>query len=404
MSGSDVTAATRGEATPPVVNMGGPVAGVHAARVPLLRSALLSRQAAMTGIAGLIFLYLALDADHFLELQNLIQVAQEMAYVAIAAVGMTYLFIAGEFDLSVGSLLSAAQVLFGWLIITHHMNPWLAALVTLAFGVLVGGVNGGVSVYFGVPSMVTTLGMLSLLSGAALVVTGEFPIDMSQAPNSGVYRLVGGQIGSGNDGVPSVIIWMVGICFVGGFVLRKTRFGYNVFASGGNVRAARAMGINTSRVKLKCFMLVSVLTSFVAIADVGWLRNASPIAGTNYLFTVMGAVILGGISATGGEGSVYGSFIGAFILSLLVDGLVLLGVNGDYNTVVTGAIIIIAGMLTVGMRRYGARGARPAARGGWLTRAALPFSGRRRAAAAAAAADVPGFAVPGVAPSPTDQT
>ena len=398
MSGSDVTAATHGGASTPPVQTDGQLAGVHVGRRSLLRSALLSRQAAMTAIAGLIFAYLALDANHFLEIQNLLQVAQEMAYVAIAAVGMTYLFICGEFDLSVGSLLSAAQVLFGWLIITHHLNPWLAALVTLAFGALVGGVNGGVSVYFGVPSMVTTLGMLSLLAGAALVVTGEFPIDMSQAPNSGLYRLVGGQIGKGTDGVPSVILWMIGICAVGGFVLRNTRFGYNVFASGGNVRAARAMGINTSRVKLRCFMLVSVLTSFVAIADVGWLRNASPIAGTNYLFTVMGAVILGGISATGGEGSVYGSVIGALILSLLVDGLVLLGVNGDYNTVVTGGIIIIAGMLTVGMRRYGSRANRPAS-GGLLTRARSSVGGWR----SASTADVPGFAVSGVEPSTPDQ-
>ncbi len=146
---------------------------------------------------------------------------------------------------------------------------------------------------------------------------------------------------------------MIGIGIVGSFVLRKTRFGYNVFAVGGNAKAARAMGIRTGRVKTACFMIAAVLSAFASIAQVAWLRNADPIAGVDFLFEVMGAVILGGIAVTGGEGSVYGTFVGAFILAVLLDGLVLRGVSGDYNTVFEGAIIIVAGILDVTVRRQG---------------------------------------------------
>ena len=151
---------------------------------------------------------------------------------------------------------------------------------------------------------------------------------------------------------------MIGIGIVGSLVLRKTRFGYNVFAVGGNARAARAMGIRTGRVKTACFMIAAVLSGFASIAQVAWLRNADPIAGVDFLFEVMGAVILGGIAVTGGEGSVYGTFVGAFILAVLLDGLVLRGVSGDYNTVFEGAIIIVAGILDVTVRRQGAGGSR----------------------------------------------
>jgi ribose transport system permease protein len=327
---------------------------VSGRRVPLgLARLVLTRQASMTLVAALMFAIFAVSAPHFLERQNVIEIARQMSFVTIAAVGMTYLFIVGEFDLSVGSVLSLSEVLMAWLIKEHGLSPWTSAVAVLGFGVVVGLVNGGVSAFFKVPSLVVTLGMLSLLAGAALVITGEFPIDLSSSHSSSLYRIVAGNLGSGVNGVPVEIFWMIGIGIVGAIVLRMTRFGYNVFSTGGNERAARAMGINTTRVKIGAFVVVGVLTAFVAIVQVSWLRNASPISGTNYLFQVMGAVILGGISVTGGEGSVYGAFIGAFILATLLDGLVLIGVNGDYNQVLIGGIIVVAGLLDVGMRRYG---------------------------------------------------
>jgi ribose transport system permease protein len=321
-----------------------------------LRRVLVSRQAGMSAIALAIFIWLSAAAPHFLHLSNLTGIGLEMAFVAIPAVGMTYLFISGEFDLSAGSVLSMAGVLFGLLIVNEHMNAWVAAMVVLGFGALVGIINGGVTVWFRVPSMITTLGMLSLLGGTALVVTGEFPVNLTNVPHSSLYGFVSGSIGSGASAVPVEILWMLGVVLVGIFVLRKTRFGYNVFSSGGNARAARAMGVNTGRVKIICFVLVGVLTSFVAISQTSWVQSASPVAGAStYLFQVMGAVILGGIAPTGGEGSVYGTVVGAFILAALADGFVLLGVSGDYNTVFAGAVIIIAGILDVATRSYVAK-------------------------------------------------
>jgi ribose transport system permease protein len=327
---------------------------VEVERVPLnLRRLLVNRQAGMTVVAAVIFLYFVITAPHFLERTNLIEIGREMSFVAIAGVGMTYLFIVAEFDLSIGSILSLTGVTFGWLIVNHGASPWLAAVAALALGAVIGGINGGVTTMFNVPSLVVTLGMFSLAAGAALVLTGEFPISLTNAPNSELYALIGGTVGNSYSGIPAGIFWMIGIGLVGAFVLRKTRFGYKVFAVGGNAKAARAMGIRTGRVKTACFVIAAVLSAFASIAQIAWLRNADPTAGVDFLFEVMGAVILGGISVTGGEGSVYGTFVGAFILSVLLDGLVLRGVSGDYNTVFEGLIIIIAGILDVTIRRQG---------------------------------------------------
>jgi ribose transport system permease protein len=329
-------------------------AKVKVERVPLsLRSLLLNRQAGMTLVAAAIFIYFAMTAPHFLKTTNLIEIGREMSFVAIAGVGMTYLFIVAEFDLSIGSIFSLTGVVFGWLIVNHNWSPWLAALMTLVFAAFIGMINGGVTTYFKVPSLVVTLGMFSLAAGVALVITGEFPISLTNEPNNGLYSLIGGTVGSASKGIPAGIFWMIGIGIVGSLVLRRTRFGYNVFAVGGNARAARAMGIRTGRVKTACFIIAAVLSALASIAQVAWLRNADPIAGVDFLFEVMGAVILGGIAVTGGEGSVYGTFVGAFILAVLLDGLVLRGVSGDYNTVFEGAIIIVAGILDVTVRRQG---------------------------------------------------
>lgn len=329
-------------------------AKVKVERVPLtIRGLLVNRQAGMTVVAAVIFLYFALSAHNFLRATNLIEIGREMSFVAIAGVGMTYLFIVAEFDLSIGSIFSLTGVIFGWLIVNHGWDPWLAAVMTLVCAAVIGLVNGGVTTYFKVPSLVVTLGMFSLAAGLALVITGEFPISLANEPNNGLYSLIGGTVGSASNGVPAGIFWMLGIGVVAALILRRTRFGYNVFATGGNAKAARSMGIRTGRIKTACFIIAALLSGFASIAQVAWLRNADPIAGVDFLFEVMGAVILGGIAVTGGEGSVYGTFVGAFILSVLLDGLVLRGVSGDYNTVFEGAIIIIAGIIDITVRRHG---------------------------------------------------
>lgn len=319
----------------------------------LLKRALLSQQASMTVVAAALFAYFAISAPHFLYQSTLLEIGRDMSFVFIAAVGMTFLFIVGEFDLSVGSVLSFAQVFFAWLILRHGLSPWVSAVIVLAIGALIGVVNGGVSTLFRVPSLVTTLGMLSLLSGVALVMTGEFPFDLSSTPNSGLFSLVSGTIGSSSTGIPAEIPWMLGIGVVGTFVLRRTKFGYNVFSSGGNPKAARAMGIRTGRVKVLCFVILGALTAFVGIMEAAWFRQGSPVGGDLFLFQVMGAVILGGISISGGDGSIYGTFVGAFLLAELNDGLVLRGVSGDYTTVFTGGIIVFAGILNEFVRRSG---------------------------------------------------
>jgi ribose transport system permease protein len=306
-------------------------------------------------LAAAVALFVALSLarpETFFTEDNILRVAMQISLLTILATGMTYLFIAGELDLSIGSLYGLGAILMASFIVDYGIAPWGAAALVLALGLVVGIFNGFVTTVLGVPSFIVTLGMLSLLRGITLVLSGAFPIDFSSGYSSSLFSLVAGHVGD----VPAQVFWMLGIGLVGALVLKLTRFGYHVYATGGNPRAARAMGIDTRRVKVACFVLTALLTALVAVIQGGWLRSGDPTTGIGFELNVIGAVIIGGVALTGGEGSVYGTLVGAAILGMLSNGIVLLGVNGNWNQIFIGAIIVAAGSLDVGLRRVGGLG------------------------------------------------
>jgi ribose transport system permease protein len=312
-----------------------------------LVSAQLLRQAGITAVAAVLFLFFSLTAAHFDDIGNILDTGRGIAFTTIVGVGMTYLFIAGEFDISVGSNYGLATIVMGLLVSEHGIAPWPAAALVLVVGAGIGLFNGLVTTIVGVPSFIVTLGMYSALRGAALVLSGSFPINFPENLSSSFFAVASGSV----FGVPAQLLWMFGVLIVGGFTLRLTRFGYHVYATGGNVAAARASGISTRRIKISCFILTGLTCAFIGVLQTGWFRTASPTTGGGFELQVIGAVIIGGVALTGGEGSVYGTFIGATILGMLSDGIVLLGVDGNYTQIVIGCIIILAASLDVALRR-----------------------------------------------------
>src|SRR5262249_20628058 len=151
----------------------------------------------------IIFLFFAIKANHFLSLSNILDIARATAFIGIVAVAWTYLLIAGELDLSVGSIYGFGTILLGWLIAGIGLNPWLAAALILAYGIVVGLVNGIITVYIGVRAFVVTLGMLSVLRGSALAVSGNFPISYPRDMQSAFFSIGGGSLW----GVPAQAIW-----------------------------------------------------------------------------------------------------------------------------------------------------------------------------------------------------
>jgi ribose/xylose/arabinose/galactoside ABC-type transport system permease subunit len=332
-------------------NPAAPVAEEATSLATWSREVLLTRQAAMTVVAIAIFVFFSIEANNFLTLGNVLDIARATAFIGIVAVAWTYLLIAGELDLSVGSIYGLGTILMGWLVATMGLSPWIAALIILGYGILVGLVNGIITVYVGVRAFVVTLGMLSLLRGAALAISGNFPISYPRDLKSSFFAVGGGTLGV----VPVQVIWFLAVFVVGAIVLSRTKFGYWVYATGGSEPAAREMGIPTKRIKLITFVLVGFACALIAILQGAWLKSASPSTGIGFELQVIGAVLIGGAALTGGDGNIWGTVVGAIILGMVANGLVLFGFPPSSGLLASGAIIITAGIIDVVLRKAGGK-------------------------------------------------
>lgn len=306
--------------------------------------ALASREIGILIAAVVIFVVLAAISPVFLASSNLLNVARQIALSAIIATGMTFLLIGGEIDLSVGSLFGFCVILLATLVKDGN-SPWVAGFLVLLVGGMIGAVNGVIATKFGIPSFVVTLGMLSILRGFSLVLTSGWPISSLSA--SSFFAWTGGAL----LGIPAQAVWMVVIMLVMGLALAKTKFGHHVYATGGNRQAANAAGIDTDMIKIGCFVLSGCLCAVSACLHVGFFRSGQPLAGQGMEMTAVAAAIIGGTKLSGGVGSVFGTFLGAVIMGMIGNGLVLLGVEVFWQEVAVGAVILAAVIFDALIRR-----------------------------------------------------
>lgn len=304
---------------------------------------LTSREAVITwiGVAG--FILCAFSVDRFLTIDNLLNLSRQIALIGIVSVGMTFLLVAGEIDISVGSVYGALNVVMGVLVVRHGFNPWVGLALVMAIGLAIGAFNGIAVTQVRVPSFIVTLAAMTAYRSAALLLSGEQPSVTDGAGS--FYDVTGGYVGR----IPCLIVWMAAVMLVGGGILSQTRLGWHVYSAGGNELAARECGIRTTRVKIFCFMLTSTLCGLIAALLFGWLHVATPTTGTGFEFQVIAAVVVGGVALNGGKGSVYGAFIGAMILGIIGSALVLLGLSQQWEEVITGALILAVGAVDVGV-------------------------------------------------------
>jgi ribose transport system permease protein len=306
------------------------------------------RELGILGALILIGVCLSIATPHFLTETNLLNITRQMATIAIIAVGMTYLIICREFDLSVGSTFGLAGIVAGVLVEQYGLGIWGAVPIVLLMGALIGLINGMMVTKVGIPSFIITLGTLSILRGLALVLSNGWPV--SDLPSSSFFDTLAGRA---FGVVPTQTIWMVGVLLVGGIVLSRTRFGYHVYATGGNPRAARLMGISTTRVKLVCFMLTGVLAAFGGLMALAFLDTVPPTAGTGMELDIISAVVIGGTALVGGSGSILGTFLGAATIAVVRNGLVLLGISAYWQQVAVGFVIVVAVTVDVLSTRRG---------------------------------------------------
>ncbi|GAA3716386.1 ABC transporter permease [Nonomuraea antimicrobica] len=288
-------------------------------------------------------------APHFGTAQNIRDIMTQITLNTILAVGMTFIILVGGIDLSVGSLIALCAVVAGTAMEGGGAGSIPGAiLLSLLIGAAAGFINGFVTERWRVPSFIVTLGMLYVARGAAQQYTGAATIySLPESLTSfGTATLAG---------VPAVFAVALLMAAVAWFVLSRTVFGRLVYATGNNEEAVRLSGHRTGVIKVICFMIGGACVGVAAIVYMARLGVASPILGQGYELNAIAAVVIGGASLSGGRGSVIGTLLGACLLGVLTNGLLLMGVSDFQRTIVTGAVIIVAVVLDAYRKRLSTR-------------------------------------------------
>jgi ribose transport system permease protein len=315
-----------------------------------------SRDLAIVVVAILLFVFFDLVNSRMSAQTTLVAMARTMAPLGIVAVGMTYLFVAGELDLSVGGLYGLLMVIISILIEKRDVNPWLAMGVIIVLGLGVGAINGFLVTRIGLPSFIATLGMWIALRGAGNLLSGGIA-SASTKTNLDYYRFFGSNVPG--TAVPTIFALMLIVVLIAAVILARTRFGSDVYSTGGNVESARNNGIRTLRVKWTCFVVTGGLVALAAALQFGRLANSPYNGGNGFELQVIAGVIIGGVGLFGGRGTVFGSLIGLLILTMLTSGLILMGVTQFWDGIVAGVVILAAAGLDVVVRRVGAAAQQP---------------------------------------------
>lgn len=272
-----------------------------------------------------------------LNISNTLAFTVELGMIALA---MTLLMTSGEFDLSVGSIFGLTPVIMWTLVNTSGAPLTVGFLAALGVAVLIGLINGWFVTFLKIPSFLVTLGMLLVGRGTALFITSGFPQRTWDAEGDPLAWLLVGDFYIGPLRLYMSLFWFIAIAVALGYVLTKTKAGNWIQAAGGNPGAAMARGVKVRRVKVMLFVLTSVLSGFAGIISSIRTSAANPNSGTGYELEVIAMVVIGGTALMGGRGTILGTVLGIFILRMMRNGIVMIGVPGLAYNIFIGAIIL----------------------------------------------------------------
>lgn len=286
----------------------------------------------LIGLIGLITVF-SLLSERFFTISNMLIVMRQTSIVAFLGVGMTFVILGAGIDLSVGSVLAFSGAVAAGAM--QNGGIFFGILAGLALGAALGAFSGLVITKLRIPAFIATLAMMAIARGGTLVYTDGRPI--TGLPSSFAF-LGRGYIGN----IPFPIILMLAIFIFAYIILKLTRFGRYVYATGGNINAARASGIKVDNIIISNFTISGFLSALTGIVLASRLNSAQPTAGMGYELDAIAAVVLGGTNLFGGEGELWGTLVGAFIMGILNNGLNMLNVSSFYQQVVKGIVILIA--------------------------------------------------------------
>ncbi|MEJ2746809.1 MAG: ABC transporter permease [Anaerolineae bacterium] len=288
--------------------------------------------------AGLIILFVgfSLASPNFFQFSNIVGILLATAVNGVLALGATFVIITAGIDLSVGTVMTLSAVMTGVFITDLGLPIPIGVLGGLLTGGFAGWINGMVIAKMKIPPFVSTLGMLYIAKGLALVISGLKPIYFSDTPAFS-------QIAMGDVlGIPYAVLIFFGAAIVANIILTRTILGRYTFALGSNEEATRLSGVNVDKWKTAVYMLAGLFSGLAGVLIAARLNSAQPALGAGYELDAIAAVVIGGTSLSGGEGTILGTVIGAFIISVLTNGLRILSVPQEWQIVVTGCIVILA--------------------------------------------------------------
>ena len=312
----------------------------------------------------LVFAYFSFAAPNFLSVANAVLISKHVAINAFLAIGMTFVIITGGIDLSVGSVVGLTSMIAGYLVL-NGIDPgfgWSIQFNTLEImvlvclvGVFVGWINGILITKLKVAPFIATLGMLYIARGAALLMSGgrTFPnLNGNPEYGSDTFHVIGTGVFLG---VP-VMIWMLIIAaLASAYIARRTPLGRHIYATGGNERGASLSGVRVQRVKMFVYMFSGLMAALVGLIIASQLKAAHPATGEFFELNAIAAAVLGGTSMSGGRGRILGTIIGAFVIGILSDGLIMMGVSSFWQMVIKGLVIVAAVVIDQAQSRIQAR-------------------------------------------------
>lgn len=272
----------------------------------------------------------------FISPSNLLTLLRQVSMYGIASIGMTFVILLGDIDLSTGTIISFVNIICAYMMVNMGINPVVAVIISIIAATLIGVMNGFMVSTVGIPAIIATYATQTAFMGLALIICGGMPISgFSQG-----FAMIGqGYIGI----IPIPVIIMV-ICFaIGSFILNKTYFGRYFYAVGGNVEAAKLSGIRVGRIKYLVFAISGFFAGLAGIVMLSRTASGNASAGADgFEFEVITCVVLGGVSITGGLGKMSGVVAGTFIIGALKNGMVLMNVNSYVQKIVMGVVLALA--------------------------------------------------------------
>ena len=327
-------------------------AGPWGGRGPTLFAGIGQRlqQALAFGTLIVLLAFFSLANENFLTVGNITSILLATAVIGILALGTTFVIITGGIDLSIGYGMTLCSVVTALLMTSAGMPLVVGVLGGITAGAVIGAINGFNIAVLGLPPFIATLGMMLVAQGLALVFSGVRPVYTSDVAGFSSIAL-----GETVPGLPNAVLILFALAAVCGLLLGKTMFGRLTYAIGSNEEATRLSGINTRKWIMFVYTFAGVLTGVAGVVLAARLNSAQPQLGGGYELQAIAAVIIGGTSLLGGRGSIIGTVIGALIMSVLINGLRIMAIQTEWQTVVVGLVVLIA-VFTDNLRRRRAAG------------------------------------------------